>query len=67
MDIRVSKISNMVSKRHPDTREKIHGVLGDFTPEMEKRALEEKKRGPENCHRLQCQSLFNVADLVNWM
>ena len=36
------------------------GVLGDFAPEMQKRAL-------ENCHRLQCKSLFNVAGLVNGM
>ena len=42
------------------------GALGDFAPEMQKkRALENKKRDPENCHRLQCKSLFNVADLVN--
>ena len=32
---------------------------------IKKRALE--KRAPENCHRLQCKSLFNVADLVNGM
>ena len=31
-----------------------------FAPEMQKRA-------PENCHRLQCKSLFNVAELVNGM
>ena len=36
------------------------GAPGDFAPEMQKRA-------PENCHRLQCKSLFNVADLVNGM
>ena len=40
---------------------------GDFAPEMLKRALENHKRAPENCHRLQCKSLFNVADLVNGM
>ena len=35
---------------------------------MQKRALEKKKkRAPENHHRLQCKSLFNVADLVNGM
>ena len=39
---------------------------GDFVPEMQKRALENKKVAPENCHRLQCKNLFNVADLVNW-
>ena len=31
------------------------------------RALENKKRTPENRHRLQCKSLPNVADLVNGM
>ena len=36
-------------------------------PAMQKRALENQKRAPENCHRLQCKSLFNVADLVNGM
>ena len=40
---------------------KLHGGSGrDFASEMQ-------KRGPENCHRLQCQNLFNVADLVNGM
>ena len=34
---------------------------------MQKRALENKKRSPENCHGLQCKSLFKVADLVNGM
>ena len=34
---------------------------------MQKRALENQKRAPENCYRLQCKSLFNVADLVNGM
>ena len=43
------------------------GALGDFAPEMQKRALKNQKRAPENCHRLQCKSLFNVADLVNGM
>ena len=45
------------------------GTPGDFVPEMQKRALEKrrKKSTPENCHRLQCKSLFNVADLVNGM
>ena len=43
------------------------GAPGEFAPEMQKRALKNKKRAPENCHRLQCNSLFNVADLVNGM
>ena len=43
------------------------GAPGDFAPEMQKRALEIKKRAPVICHRLQCKSLFNVADLVNGM
>ena len=43
------------------------GALGDFAPEMQKRALENQKRASENRHRLQCNSLFNVADLVNGM
>ena len=36
---------------------------------MQKRVLKKKKKkkAPENCHRLQCKSLFNVADLVNGM
>ena len=38
-----------------------------FRPQNAKRALENKKRAPENCNRLQCKSLFNVADLVNGM
>ena len=45
----------------------LHGGSGQFRPEMQKRALENKKEPPENCHRLQCKSLFNVADLVNGM
>ena len=44
------------------------GALGDFVPEMQKKsAFENQKRVPENCHRLQCKSLFDVADLVNRM
>ena len=44
------------------------GAPGDFAPEMQKRALENQKRAPENCHRLQGKSLFNVAiNLVNGM
>ena len=50
------------------TREKNYtGAPGDFAPEMHKRALKNQKRTPENCHRLQCKNLFNVADLVNGM
>ena len=34
---------------------------GDIAPEIQfKRALENQKRAPENCHRLQCKSLYNV-------
>ena len=43
---------------------------GDFAPEMQKKKepwKKKKKIAPENCHRLQCKSLFNVADLVNGM
>ena len=32
-------------------------------PKCKKRALVNQNRAPENCHRLQCKSLFNVADL----
>ena len=41
---------------------KYTGALGDFAPEMQKRALENQERAPENHHRLQGKSLFNVAD-----
>ena len=46
------------------------GAQGDFAPEMQKRALENQKRAPENCHRhdrlhaLQCKNLFNFAELL---
>ena len=45
------------------------GAQGDFAPEnAKKRALENKKEPLKiHCHRLQCKSLFNVADLVNGM
>ena len=44
------------------------GAPGDFAPEMRKRALKNiLNRDPENCHRLQCKSLFNVGDLVSGM
>ena len=43
------------------------GAPGDFAPEMQKRALENQTRAPENCHRLQCKGLFIVADLDNGM
>ena len=39
------------------------GPPGDFAPEMYKRAHKNQNIAPENCHRLQCKSLFNVADL----
>ena len=42
----------------------LHMIL---PPEMKKRALENQKRAPENRHRLQCKSLFNIADLDNGM
>ena len=52
----------------PDTREiNYMGARGDFALEMQKRALGNQTRAPENCHRLQCKSLLNVADLVNGM
>ena len=43
------------------------GASSNFTPEMLKRALEEKKRAPDNPHRLQCKDLLNVAYLVSGM
>ena len=44
------------------------GALGDFTPEMlQKEPSKIKKEPLKNRHRLQCKSLFNVADLVNGM
>ena len=49
------------------SRENYMGALGDFVPRNAKKALENQTRAPENCHRLQCKSLFNVADLVNGM
>ena len=57
-------------------QKKLHGGSRRFRPrnanksprKEKKRALEKKKkRAPENCHRLQCKSLFNVADLVSGM
>ena len=53
---------------HVPVREKNYtGAMGNFAPEMQKRALEKQKRAPENCHRLPSKSMFNVADLVNGM
>ena len=43
------------------------GAQGDFAPKMQKRALKKKKIPPENRHRLQCKSLFNVPELVSGM
>ena len=34
-------------------------------PKCKKEPSKNKTRAPENCHRLQCKNLFNVADLVN--
>ena len=50
-------------------QEKYTGAPGNliFTPEIHQRALENKKGAPENPHRLQCKSLFNVAELVSGM
>ena len=44
-------------------------MLERFRPQMQKKPQKtrKQKRAPENCHRLQCKSLFNVADLVNGM
>ena len=39
--------------------EKLHGTPDDFAPKMQ------QKKAPENCHRLQCKMLLNVAVLVN--
>ena len=49
------------------SREKIHGGSRQFCHRNAKRALENQKRAPENCHRLQCKGLFNFAELVNGM
>ena len=46
---------------------KLHRGSGQFRPRNAKKSPRKKKRAPENCHRLQCKSLFNVADLVNGM
>ena len=55
-------------KRNLWLGKKLHGGSGRFCPQnAKKRALENKKRAPENCHRLQCKSLFSVADLVYGM
>ena len=48
-------------------RKKYTGGSGDFTSEMQKRPLENQNWAPENPHRLQCKSLYNVADLVSGM
>ena len=37
---------------------------GRFYPRNAKKEPSKIKRAPENCHRLQCKSLLNVADLV---
>ena len=42
-------------------------ALGNFAPKMLKRALKNKKEPLKIVHRLQCKSLFKVADLVNGM
>ena len=47
-------------KRHVGSRR--------FRPwNAQKEPSEEEKIAPENCHRLQCKGLFNIADLVNGM
>ena len=49
-------------------REKITwGLRAISPPKCKKEPSKIKKRAPKNCHRLQCKSLFNVADLVNGM
>ena len=58
------KTSNKISTYQG---EKYTGAPGDFASKMQERALKNKKSAPENHHRLQCKSLFNVADLVNGM
>ena len=49
-------------------REKItRGLRASFPPKCKKEPSIFFLRAPENCHRLQCKSLLNVADLVNGM
>ena len=49
-------------------RKKItRGLWAISPPKCKKEPSKKKKRAPENGHRLQCKSLFNVADLVNGM
>ena len=43
------------------------GAPGDFAPEMQKRALKNKKEPLKIAIDCNVKSLFNVADLVNWM
>ena len=45
----------------------VHGGSGRFRPPNANKSPRKSKRAPANCHRLQCKSLFNVADLVNGM
>ena len=45
----------------------LQGGSGRFRPRNAKKSPWEEKKSPESCHRLQCTSLFNVADLVNGM
>ena len=53
---------------YDNTREKYTGAPGNFATDMQKKEPSKiKKRASENRHRLQCKSLFNVADLVNGM
>ena len=43
------------------------GLWAILPPKCKKEPSKIKNKSPENCHRLQCKSLFNVADLVNGM
>ena len=58
-----------VSADRDSSRENITRGLRVISPPKCKKEPSEKrgKRALENCHRLQCKSLFNVADLVNGM
>ena len=67
IEIKTGLEPNTVRGTRMKQRKNYTGAPGDFAPEMQIRALENQKRAPENCHRLQCKSLFNVADLVNGM
>ena len=63
-------LHNTLSHWHTHTHQgKNYTGLRAISPPKCKKESSKKthKKAPENCHRLQCKSLFNVADLVNGM